>query len=572
MWTTAKVLFFAFLAFVVLTAGLAYRSGTDVQVNCGPTTSTPIGVKGINYAQRWGKFIKGMTDGDFTYKDTVNMVRGTMDVITLWNSAFNKEANGDLEHSAVTGWKNQTAENTAAALASCCVRIPLDDPPESGGGEENGPAPFDPKQLSFQTGAKLTGKYLAADALAKAGFPKAEIPTFVAIAKFESSFNAGAIGPRVGSGTMRGMWQMNDQYWKNPNWRDPYVNAKMAKKARDESVDRRSDPYYPWSTRESASRTAHLYDDLVGAMPSRPSGPGVEINPPTDSGEQPSFCPAVPGSGMGSTEESIKVTWPVAGRSTGTYAGHTGVDINRGSKNEDMGDRISAAAAGTVDYVGGGKGYGQSIWIKTDTGGYTNIYGHTSKITVVKGQHVNAGDKIGEVGDTGNSTAAHLHFEVRPGGTYKAAMDFLNGKAKGFEVGGSDVKLVSQPAGRGNPYSPRAAYIQKITKQKWGCAVKKAPCISAIGGYSNRNIAGTNTLSDHATGNADDIMVRNVPLGNQISKYMVANADVLNVKYVIWNRHIWSAAQKNRGWRPYHGTSNPHTDHVHVSVESGVAA
>lgn len=38
------------------------------------------------------------------------------------------------------------------------------------------------------------------------------------------------------------------------------------------------------------------------------------------------------------------------------------------------------------------------------------------------------------------------------------------------------------------------------------------------------------------------------------------------VRYVIWNRHIWQA--KN-GWKKenYTGTSNPHTDHIHVSIQ-----
>jgi hypothetical protein len=39
----------------------------------------------------------------------------------------------------------------------------------------------------------------------------------------------------------------------------------------------------------------------------------------------------------------------------------------------------------------------------------------------------------------------------------------------------------------------------------------------------------------------------------------------LPTAYVIWNRHIWSESQ---GWRKrkYTGTSNPHTDHIHVSI------
>ncbi|MFI9528807.1 peptidoglycan-binding domain-containing protein [Micromonospora rosaria] len=40
------------------------------------------------------------------------------------------------------------------------------------------------------------------------------------------------------------------------------------------------------------------------------------------------------------------------------------------------------------------------------------------------------------------------------------------------------------------------------------------------------------------------------------------------LKYVIFNRRIWSVARASEGWRPYTG-SNPHTTHVHISVGTG---
>lgn len=123
------------------------------------------------------------------------------------------------------------------------------------------------------------------------------------------------------------------------------------------------------------------------------------------------------------------VVWPVPGHQTGTYPGHDGIDINRGSQNDDMGDPIVAAAGGRVEYVGTGKGYGQAIFVATDFG-VTNIYGHTSMIVVTAGQRVKAGQLIGNVGNTGNSSAAHLHFGVKPGLSYKASLDFLNGAKK----------------------------------------------------------------------------------------------------------------------------------------------
>ena len=40
-----------------------------------------------------------------------------------------------------------------------------------------------------------------------------------------------------------------------------------------------------------------------------------------------------------------------------------------------------------------------------------------------------------------------------------------------------------------------------------------------------------------------------------------------SLKYIIWNRHIWSKLRKAEGWRPYHG-SNPHNHHAHISVNA----
>jgi hypothetical protein len=47
--------------------------------------------------------------------------------------------------------------------------------------------------------------------------------------------------------------------------------------------------------------------------------------------------------------------------------------------------------------------------------------------------------------------------------------------------------------------------------------------------------------------------------------HKAANARRLGVMYVIWNKRIWGAYAANQGWRAYHG-SNPHTDHVHISL------
>ena len=111
----------------------------------------------------------------------------------------------------------------------------------------------------------------------------------------------------------------------------------------------------------------------------------------------------------------------------GTTKFHSGVDIGAG-----YGDTIMAAASGTVIFVTepyegcnkGGTGYGNYCIIDHGNG-YSTLYGHARDIYVYEGQYVSAGESIGEVGSTGTSTGAHLHFEVRLWGDTKNPLDYL---------------------------------------------------------------------------------------------------------------------------------------------------
>jgi hypothetical protein len=85
--------------------------------------------------------------------------------------------------------------------------------------------------------------------------------------------------------------------------------------------------------------------------------------------------------------------------------------------------------------------------------------------------------------------------------------------------------------------------------------------ITDIGGYSYRDIAGTNTLSDHAKGLAIDVMT--TVKGQQVANWATQNAGRLSITYVIWNRQYYDT-RDGKGWVAYKGVS-PHTDHVHIS-------
>lgn len=85
---------------------------------------------------------------------------------------------------------------------------------------------------------------------------------------------------------------------------------------------------------------------------------------------------------------------------------HTGLDI---AANE--GTVIKSATDGKVILVSSEGDYGKHY--KIQNGDVIIIYAHCSKLYLKEGDNVKKGDKIAEVGSTGNSTGPHLHFEIR---------------------------------------------------------------------------------------------------------------------------------------------------------------
>jgi murein DD-endopeptidase MepM/ murein hydrolase activator NlpD len=83
----------------------------------------------------------------------------------------------------------------------------------------------------------------------------------------------------------------------------------------------------------------------------------------------------------------------------------------------DLGKPVVAAASGTVvtAVVGSKKSYGQYVVIDHGNG-ESSLYGHLDSVLVAVGQAVQAGTQLGTVGETGNASGPHLHFEERLGG------------------------------------------------------------------------------------------------------------------------------------------------------------
>ena len=98
----------------------------------------------------------------------------------------------------------------------------------------------------------------------------------------------------------------------------------------------------------------------------------------------------------------------------------TGYIISRGfSKTHNgldfaaqLGMPVFAIANGSVDDVGSDTFYGNYIKLGI-SGNYKVFYGHLYKTIKLKGEQVSAGDIIGYVGNSGKSTASHLHLEIR---------------------------------------------------------------------------------------------------------------------------------------------------------------
>jgi murein DD-endopeptidase MepM/ murein hydrolase activator NlpD len=86
---------------------------------------------------------------------------------------------------------------------------------------------------------------------------------------------------------------------------------------------------------------------------------------------------------------------------------HQGLDI----ANEE-GTSVKAPADGVVVYSGWQGSYGKLVVL--DHGyGYSTRYGHLQRCLVNVGQRVKRGQVIAFLGDTGRSTAPHLHYEIR---------------------------------------------------------------------------------------------------------------------------------------------------------------
>lgn len=130
----------------------------------------------------------------------------------------------------------------------------------------------------------------------------------------------------------------------------------------------------------------------------------------------PSIFPVDQVEGVGISSKFEKMINPI----TKKEVFHKGIDIKA-----PEGTSIFATADGTILKARySDKGYGNVIYIE-HADNYVTVYAHMKDFSVRVGQKVEKGDVIGTIGNTGMSTAPHLHYEVRKSDENQNPMDYI---------------------------------------------------------------------------------------------------------------------------------------------------
>lgn len=120
--------------------------------------------------------------------------------------------------------------------------------------------------------------------------------------------------------------------------------------------------------------------------------------------------------------------WPVQGKIISAYGPKDGGLYNEGINiAAPKGTAVKAAARGTVVYVGDDlHSYGNMVLVR-HSAGYVTAYAHLTKATVSRGDVVNGGQLLGEVGNSGTVSQPQLHFEIRKGGQTLDPQRYIKG-------------------------------------------------------------------------------------------------------------------------------------------------
>ncbi len=122
---------------------------------------------------------------------------------------------------------------------------------------------------------------------------------------------------------------------------------------------------------------------------------------------------------------SIQFAWPLVGGTVTSGFGHRGHSFHDGIDiSAPAGTPVHAAQDGDVIYSNVLRGYGNVIIVR-HASGFATVYAHNQFNRAHEQQHVHRGDVIGSVGDSGRTSGANLHFEVRQDNVARDPLDFL---------------------------------------------------------------------------------------------------------------------------------------------------
>ncbi|QSE87772.1 peptidoglycan DD-metalloendopeptidase family protein (plasmid) [Rhodococcus pseudokoreensis] len=193
-----------------------------------------------------------------------------------------------------------------------------------------------------------------------------------------------------------------------------------------------SDASEPEIMPEGASRSAQESDPPVPGTP--PDGATQDDPESGASGTTTTDVPTTPAPRTWNRPSARGFVAPTSGDVTSTLGDgrqHGGIDIAN-----TLGAPIVAVADGEVISAGPAQGFGLWVRIKHDDGTVTT-YGHNNDNLVSVGQRVKAGQRIATIGNRGNSTGPHLHFEVEsPTGDEIDPLQWLT--ARGAAIVGLD--------------------------------------------------------------------------------------------------------------------------------------
>lgn len=261
---------------------------------------------------------------------------------------------------------------------------------------------------------------------------------------------------------------------------------------------------------------------------------------------------------------------------------HQGIDLAG-----PIGTPIYAAADGVVAQAGPASGFGQWVVLDHVIDGqlFSTVYGHIDTYSVEAGQQVRAGQQIATIGDRGQSSGPHLHFETWPGGRSGGAAVDPKPQYDAAPAPGETGEGGPAPEQAPGPATPRADLAQALpasagseknmqvnTKRLIRALhLKFGDRLASLGGWR----ANGGGYADHPSGQAVDVMIPDyrsgtgVATGDAVLNYVMANAEFFHVDYAIWRQTYYPAGGTPNKMEDRGSDNENHFNHVHITVNGG---